>query len=33
MKVLYVVNACDDKFVDFHAVQINQEDYIGRYKS
>lgn len=25
MKVLYVVNACDNKYVDFHAVQVTQE--------
>lgn len=26
MKVLYVVNACDSKYVDFHAVQVIGEN-------
>lgn len=26
MKVLYVVNACDNKYVDFHAVQVIGEN-------
>ena len=26
MKVLYVVNTCDNKYVDFHAVQVMSEN-------
>lgn len=25
MKILYVVNACDNKYVDFHGVQVTEE--------
>ena len=29
MKILYVVNACDNKYVDFHGVQVTEETEEG----